>query len=505
MMTGIFALIRSLSRDTSANVAMIFGLLLVPLVGAAGVGVDLSRGFLVQQRLNHAIDAAALAVATASEDKTQDELRELAQKYFDANYSPDGSATPGVIQVTFGDDTVQILATAEVPTALMSALGYHELDVSARTEVTRKLSGVEVVLVLDNTGSMGRNGKIDALKTAARDLMDIMFAGEETSELIKVGLVPFSAAVNVGSQYQNDGWIDTTGQSSVNGLNFNGGRHAIQVFDELDNKSWNGCVEARPSPMDVDDTAPTIANGDTLWVPYFAPDEPDSSAASQFGYSYSNSYLSDGTSSNNMQTRQKRWRKYRNQTVSGDGPHWNCNTRPVTAMTGTKSEILDAVDAMNATGTTNIPQGMAWGWRLISPGEPFTEGVDYDDQSFRKVIILLTDGQNVIGEASNHNRSRYGAYGYVKDSRLGTNNSSTAQSRLNDRTADVCDNIKNANLDRPIIVYTITFQLGDGTTKDLMRNCASDPEKYFDSPSNEALRRNFEAIAGELSELRISK
>ncbi len=505
MMTGICAFIRKLARDKSANVAMIFGLLLVPLVGAAGVGVDLSRGFLVQQRLNHAIDAAALAVATASEDKTEDELQELAQKYFDANYSPDGSATPGTIQVTFGDETVRILATAEVPTALMSALGIHDMNVAAHTEVTRKLSGVEVVLVLDNTGSMSRNGKIDALKTAATDLMDIMFAEEETSELIKVGLVPFSAAVNVGTQHRDDGWIDTTGRSSVNGLNFNGGRHAMQVFDLLDNKSWNGCVEARPSPMDVNDTPPTSDDGDSLWVPYFAPDEPDSSAASEHGYEYYNSYLSDDTGSNNMQTRQKRWRKYRDQTVSGDGPHWNCNTRPVTAMTGDKSDILDAIDAMNATGNTNIPQGMAWGWRLISPAEPFTEGVAYDDESFRKVIILLTDGQNVIGEADNHNRSTYGAYGFVKDRRLGTNNSSTAQDRLNDRTTDVCNNIKNADSDRPIIVYTITFQLGDGTTKDLMRNCASDPEKYFDSPSNEALRRNFEAIAGELSDLRISK
>jgi hypothetical protein len=38
-----------------------------------------------------------------------------------------------------------------------------------------------------------------------------------------------------------------------------------------------------------------------------------------------------------------------------------------------------------------------------------------------------------------------------------------------------------------------------------MRNCATDAEKYFDSPSNAELTANFKIIAGELSELRISK
>ena len=55
------------------------------------------------------------------------------------------------------------------------------------------------------------------------------------------------------------------------------------------------------------------------------------------------------------------------------------------------------------------------------------------------------------------------------------------------------------------MVYTITFQLYDHDIKTLMRNCASDPEKYFDSPSNAELKANFKLIAGELSQLRISK
>lgn len=272
----------------------------------------------------------------------------------------------------------------------------------------------------------------------------------------------------------------------------------------ISNKSWNGCVEARPYPLDVNDTAPDSSNGDTLWVPYFAPDEP---SYNNEGYWYSNSYLNDGTTSNNEQTRQANASKYSGASVGSwnDGPHYNCKTPALTPLTNVKQDVLDAIDDMVATGNTNIAQGMVWGWRVISPTAPFTEGTAYSDEDYKKVIILLTDGQNVVGSAYNHNKSTYGAYGYVKDGRLGSTNANTAQNNLDTRTSTVCTNIKNAYADRPVTIYTITFQLNDNTIKTLMKNCATDYEKYFDSPSNSQLQANFEEIAGELSELRISK
>ncbi len=488
-------------QDAKGNAALLFALVSVPALVAVGAGIDYGRAYIVQQRLSHAIDSAALAVGT-SLNKSEGELRVLAQSYFDANYPAAELGVPGNLNVIFGDDTVSMTATANVETTLMGVVGTHNVNVHAATEVTRKIAGVEVVMVLDNTGSMSRNGKIGALKTAAKDLVDILFGDESNPQFLKVGLVPFAAAVNVGTEYRNSGWIDETGLSSVHDYNFKftgGLQNRFDVFNELENKAWNGCVEARPMPMDIEDTAPTSSNGDTLWVPYFAPDEPDNG-------NYNNSYLNDEAGPGwKAQKRQETLAKYEGEFVNGDGPHYNCKTKPILPLTNNKSAIMSAIESMNATGTTNIPFGMAWGWRVISPGEPFTQGAAYDDTQYRKVIILLTDGQNVIGEKDNHNRNRYGAYGYVKDDRLGTTNASEAQDMLDSRTASVCDNIKNANSDRPIVVYTITFQLNDGPTKDLMRNCASDPEKYFDSVSNEVLKQHFEAIAGELSELRLSK
>lgn len=493
--------IRTLARDVRGNAVMMMSFAAIPVLAMTGVGIDYSRAYFVQQRLSHAIDSAALAVGTA-QNKTEAELTQIAQSYFNANYPAAELGVPGNLNVTFGNDTVGISATASVHTTLMGLVGTHHVNVSADTEVTRKITGVELVMVLDNTGSMSSNGKIDALKTAAKDLVEVLFGDKETHQYLKVGLVPFAAAVNVGTQYENSGWIDRTAQSSVHGYNFkwtNNIKNRFDLYDKLTNKSWNGCVEARPMPMDIEDTPPDGSNGDTLWVPYFAPDEPDYDE-------YYNSYLDDKAKSGwSNQKRQEKLKKYKNESVSGDGPHYNCKTKPITPLTSTKSAVIDAINDMNATGTTNIPFGLAWGWRVISPGEPFTEGVSYDNAQYRKVLILLTDGQNVIGSADNHNESRYGAYGFVKDERLGTNSSSEAQAMLDSQTAEVCNNIKNADADRPILVYTITFQLDDGDTKDLMRNCATDPEKYFDSVSNAVLKQHFEAIAGELSELRLSK
>ena len=69
------------------------------------------------------------------------------------------------------------------------------------------------------------------------------------------------------------------------------------------------------------------------------------------------------------------------------------------------------------------------------------------------------------------------------------------------RFAQVCENIKQLN----IVVYTITFDLDDVETQELFRQCATDPEKYFNSPDGDTLRASFQAIGAELSNLRIAQ
>ena len=94
-----------------------------------------------------------------------------------------------------------------------------------------------------------------------------------------------------------------------------------------------------------------------------------------------------------------------------------------------------------------------------------------------------------------------GGVNWLEDERIFTTNSTTAGNRLDQRLAEICTNMKTLG----IIVYTITLGLYDGATQSLYRTCATDPGKYFNSPSSAELQAAFRAIGAELSNLRIAQ
>ena len=490
-------------RSRSGNIAIIFAFMLIPLLTAVGGAIDLSRALLAEQRLAAALDATALAVG-ANEDMTEEELQQLAQDFFEANYPDSLIGTPGAVTLSIEDGLVNISGTTQLDTTLLGLIDIDVMNVAAQAQVTRESRSLEVVLVLDNTGSMGSNGKIGALKDATEILVNVLFGEETVHPKLKIGFVPFSQAVNVGADKIGEFWIDTNAQSTIHGENFydDGSGNPVNIFDlydDLTDKSWNGCVETRPEPHDELDTVPTlIGSGDTLWVPYFYPDEPGGRGSAYSGYA--NSYVSDGVTGSNDH-RQRSWGKYAGANAYGNGPHWGCYIPPITALTNVKQDVIDAIADFVSSGYTHIPVGLAWGWRVVSPDEPFTEGESYADPDTNKAIVLLTDGYNTLQRQWSHNESYYSAYGYVNEGRLGTDNYDDALSQLDPKTATICENIKAEG----IRLYTITFQLPNGPIKDLMRDCATEPGLYYDSPSNSQLQVVFQTIARDLSNLRISE
>jgi len=488
------AALSAFQKNRQGNVAVIFALAMMPIVAAAGAGVDLSRAYLVKAHLTQALDAAGLAVA-GTPGASEAQIMSIAQSFFRANYPESEIGVSGELSVNMADNVVTLAATATLPTALLGVFGIHSMDVASEIEVTRETKGLEVVMVLDNTGSMGSNGKIAALRSAAESLITILYGDNAYPDKLLVGLVPFAAGVNVGTDFPQFA-LDMAGTSSIHAENFAPGTNLWDLYDNIQNRSWLGCVQTRPGDLDILDTPPTSGTPDTQWVPWFAPDEPS-------GYSgYYNSYLSDGTYGN-VDKRQRYVAKYDNAWVSSSsrGPQNGCGMRALTPLTNDRDLLLDEIDAMNASGLTHIPVGLAWGWRVISPDEPFTEGRTYDDPEVNKAIILLTDGQNVLGTRNNHNRSYYTAYGYLSEGRMGTTSKSAAQAMLDPKTLEVCENIKAEG----IRLYTITFQVSNSGTRDLMEECATSPSFYFNSPSNEELQTVFQAIARDLSNLRLSR
>jgi Flp pilus assembly protein TadG len=484
--------LRSFSVKRNGNVAMMFALSALALFGMVGLATDYSRAITVKERLAYAIDLAALA-AGSSTQLSIEERGELVDAYMDANYKSNSIGDIQDISVNDNDDTISIDAVSRVETTFMKIVGIDFIDVSASTEVTRKSTGLEVAMVLDNTGSMS-GSKIAALKSSAHNLVDILFGSDSSPPLLRVALVPFAASVNIGTGAIGEGWMDmaSTADIAQSKFNFQAGETVWDLFNRIPNRQWEGCVETRKPPYDTTDDAPTSAN--TKWQPYFAPDEPSSG--------YDNNYLNDGTSGTDLQ-RVKYTGKYNGTSVSSSskGPHFGCTVDTLTPLTNSRSTIEDAIDTMGADGYTHIPVGIAWGWRVLSPDEPFTEGKPYDDNDWKKAMVILTDGENTIDSQSTSLKSNYSAYGHLIHGRLGTTNASTFVNKLNANTALLCQRVKA----KGIRVYSITFNVNTNTVRDLMRNCATDPSLYFDTPSAAELDTAFEAIASDLNNLRISK
>src|SRR3546814_6603876 len=77
---------------------------------------------------------------------------------------------------------------------------------------------------------------------------------------------------------------------------------------------------------------------------------------------------------------------------------------------------------------------MVWGWRVISPDAPFTEGLPYNTPKYDKVVVLMTDGVNGYYRLSGSDfDSDFSAYRRVDDGVFGTTSKNTAKNRMNQR------------------------------------------------------------------------
>ncbi|MGH6947803.1 MAG: pilus assembly protein TadG-related protein, partial [Kiloniellales bacterium] len=615
---------RASAADFAASrrgaVAVIIGAAIIPLVAFVGLATDSARGYLVKAKLGQAVDAAALAGGRSVFHSYRDDD---INKYFTANF-PVGfmgsTVDPLDISVTEDGEEVTVTASAEVPTTFLRVVNIDSMTVSATAVVERAIRGMELALVMDNTGSMRSGGKMDAMKSAAADLIDILYGDRETVPDFWVSLVPYAAMVNMGNQHtdwleggtevgfldnmrtmgtaignmdsggdleaafdgypnqphsdvartpdtnpgyigkdwgggndrtiigyrivgsRDEGFVDNnnpdvtvTLQGSTDETNWVdlhsdtfedssfaiaqtyrsgvdtstayryhririerlGGSDNIEIAEaifyyETTDVDWKGCVEARESPYDTTDDPPATAPFTALFWP---------STAEQYGGADGDNDWPPIDAANAAEN-------------EGTGPNLGCGP-PITPLIAEKSSVLDAIDEMEPwhRGGTMANMGLAWGWRTISPNwrglwdgaQPTELPLDYGTPLMDKVVILLTDGQNqwydwpdaLPGNPNDDDYpdADYTAYNRLSEGRLGTASNGTANGILNTRMASLCTAMKAQG----IIMYTITFDLGDATTQDLYRDCATSPAHYHNSPTNDELTDIFRAIGNELS------
>lgn len=497
--------------DRRGSYTIAFGLSGLTLVFAAGGTIDVMRFIDTRARLQDAVDASALVVATKhknGESNSGDEsgdtatARTVMSKNFDSKFG-----TLSNVGASSTNSSVTLTASASIDTYFLKIGGLNTLTATSEATTVWTSSSLEVALVLDNTGSMADNGKLTNLKTAAASLVDTLSAKASVTYSIKFSLVPFSNFVKVGSNYQNATWIDQgdTARSSYYDTYFSSHPSRWTIYSTL-GKTWPGCVESRPPPYDIDDTAPTTALPDTLFVPSLHPDEPD-------GYFYSaNSYLNDQSTGSEW-TRLVNAQKYvtptgkdfSNQSLYSNfpyakGPGFMCSVQPLQRLTTNYSSVKSQISSMVAVGSTNIPEGIAWGWRTLSPKGPFADGSSYANTDNLKIMVMLTDGTNSINTFPNAAGGAYSSWGYPASNRLGTNAGTNLRDGLDAKTRAVCTKVKAAG----IKIYTIGLMIDDSAGQQLLSDCSSGSGYYYNSPSASQLQSIFDDIAKKISKLRIA-
>jgi Flp pilus assembly protein TadG len=398
-MRRLMTLIRSFLGDRRGNFAIIFALTITPIAIAAAASVDISRAYIVETRLKAALDAAALAVGTAS-GLTNQQVQQIAQAYFDANYPEEVLGVPGTVIVSDSQTTVDISVKAQLPTVIMGLVGINSLEVGATSQVKRHGKKLEIVLVLDNTGSMNQGGRMTVLKQAAKDLIDTVAAAAVTPGDVRIAIVPFTTDVNVGVANKDANWLKwswalPTQTCTTTGSGKNKTTTCTQDIRTVSKNSWKGCVVDRDENFDVSIAAPVVGNSATLFP----------------------------ANENNT---------FNNQ----------CSLRPIVPFSTNWTMLKNEIDAMVAGGATNTTIGFVWGWQMLTNGAILSNAAAPDPKSLEKVMVYLTDGLNTYDRGG-----------------IGTCNGSSACPRVDVRSELVCAGIRNAG----ITVYTVRLIEGNAT------------------------------------------
>lgn len=336
-------MIRRFHRDQRGNFLMLFGLVLIPLMGVVGVAIDYSRASNARQALSSAIDSAALMAARDAQKLTDGQIRTRANAWIRDNLPPDVKSQLGNTTVTIDRTTrtIKIDAGANVPTTISSVLGMTNIPVSTNSHSTWGTNKIELALVLDNTGSMSSSGKMTALKQASKDLIKIMKDASIDPEQIKISIVPFNTQVRIDRGLKDEEWIRYGMTRKVNCDRW-GNNCTTETLTKAVWAQSHGCIADRDQNYDVSDAGSYAAGTQQ----------------------YPATWCSQGS------------------------------LAEVMPLTADWTALNDRVNSMTPVGNTNVTIGAAWGWATLSTAAPFTQAKPSTEPMLKKYMILLTDGDN---------------------------------------------------------------------------------------------------------------
>ncbi|HHY50021.1 MAG TPA: pilus assembly protein TadG, partial [Alphaproteobacteria bacterium] len=262
-------LLKRFHADERGAFFVLFGVLAIVLVATAGAVVDYTTIEQARARAQDALDSAALGLQRDiyKSGVTQETLRVKAQGLLEERLD-DENVTASITGVTIDKPAgkLQLTASLTIPTAFVALVGVPEIKASVTSEATRGSVNLEVSVALDTTGSMSGQ-KIQDLRAATNELIDIIVQDVQEPTYTKLALVPYSQAVNVGS-YANQVRGPLTGPKAISGASWSVGS-AINI-DGIAWKSGSAIgisAITRANPARVTTTSNHgLSTGDTVYI-----------------------------------------------------------------------------------------------------------------------------------------------------------------------------------------------------------------------------------------------
>ncbi|HVG51634.1 MAG TPA: pilus assembly protein [Xanthobacteraceae bacterium] len=506
------------SNDRRGAIAPVFALSMLPVLGMVGAAVDYTRASSIQAALQAALDSTTLAMAQKASGLSPEALTSQASAYFHAVFKKPG--TTGVeLTTNFSTDggpKLVMTAATSVKNQFMNLPGLGIPYTPVKASSTSKWSNarLRVALALDNTGSMAQSGKMPALKTAAKNLIDQLSAASITPGDIYVSIVPFSRDVNVGTSNVNASWLRWSGGTNPNGT------PATDSWDDLngscnigDKTKKSTCVAQGICSISSKTSENTCNAAGTCSIPGENTESNCTSAGSCSNSSYSTkskctkngATWTAGVWTGATWTTTGVWTPGDHATWNGcvmdrDRSYDTTNAAPTAGIPGTlfpteqyadcPVEIMpltynwtglkSKIDSMVSKGNTNTTIGLEWAWHSLTAGAPLSAPPEDPNYEYKKVIIFLTDGDNTENRWDNN------------------------QTLIDDRMKLACANAKHpASVNGNVEIYTILVIQG---TASLLETCSSNPaDHYFAITSANQLVTVFKEIGAKLAKLHVAK
>lgn len=325
---------------------MLTGLVVPALALAVGLAVDGAQLFSVKQHLRNALDSAVTSTArdiTTGKISVAD-ARKSVEMFLEANgtgdFIQDGAIKLDKITIDQTAKTLAVGASVNVALAfpVYSIIGNHSVYTESAAVYSDR--SIEVAMVLDITGSMGKQNKLQDLQSAAKNAVSLFLDGQDPSKpRVRVAVVPYSASVNTGV-LSNTVFVEQAGGTDV--------PPSINDPKYVSVSSSDGCSTERKTP----------AGGADI-----SDDGPDQAM------------------------------------VNRDDRLSFCPKSPLHPLTADETALNGTIDGFKAGGYTAGHIGIQWGWYLLSPNWSNylpAESAPKNYNQPKKVVkyaIIMTDGE----------------------------------------------------------------------------------------------------------------